>query len=202
MSARPLAAMLGLLHRLALSERGAAAVEFALILPVLLFIYVGTLEASALISMDRKVQSVSGAIGDLVARSEVSLTSSQMRDYFRAAGGIMTPYSSAPVEQVVTAISVSSDGETSVLWSRQYHGGEYEDGVFVEGTYEVGEEYSPGDSYPLPEEMIAIALDSTVIAAQASYSYTPLFGIVIDQAVNLHRSSYFMPRFGGSIALN
>ena len=53
--------------RLTLAEKGAAAVEFALILPVMLVVYLGTLEASTLITMDRKVQSVAGAVGDLVA---------------------------------------------------------------------------------------------------------------------------------------
>ena len=41
----------------------------------------------------------------------------------------------------------------------------------------------------------------TVIAAEASYSYTPLFGIMFDAAVPLYRSNFYLPRFGGTIAL-
>ena len=180
------------LARLWIGERGAAAVEFALILPVMLLVYVGTLEASTLITMDRKVQSVAGAVGDLVARVDETISSDQLQDYFRAASGIMTPYSSTDVLQVVTAVDVAADGTTSVVWTRQY----------LNGVFSGTTPHTVGDTYPLPAEMIAISLDRMVIAAEASYSYTPLLGIVINQPIDLYRSSYFMPRFGEDIALN
>jgi Flp pilus assembly protein TadG len=173
-------------------ERGVAAVEFALILPVMLLVYLGTLEASTLITMDRKVQSVAGAVGDLVARADETISASQLQDYFRAASGIMTPYSPTDVLQVVTAVDVAADGTTSVVWTRQY----------LNGVYSGTTPHTVGDTFPLPAEMIAISLGRMVIAAEASHSYTPLLGIVIDQPINLYRSSYFMPRFGEDIALN
>ncbi len=178
--------------RLLLADRGVAAVEFALILPVMLLVYLGTLEASTLITMDRKVQSVAGAVGDLVARADQTISSSQLQDYFRAASGIMTPYSPTNVLQVVTAVDVAADGTTRVAWTRQY----------LNGVYSGTTPHTVGDTYPLPAEMTAISLGRMVIAAEASYSYTPLLGIVINQPVNLYRSSFFMPRFGEDIALN
>jgi Flp pilus assembly protein TadG len=189
---RALQALLAAFARLPRADKGVAAVEFALILPVMLVVYVGTLEASTLITMDRKVQSVAGAVGDLVARADEQLTTSQLQDYFRAASGIMTPYSPTEVLQVVTAVAVAADGTTEVVWTRQY----------VNGTYSATTPHTVGDEYPLPTEMIAISLDSMVIAAEASYSYTPLLGIVINQPINLYRSSFFMPRFGEDITLN
>jgi Flp pilus assembly protein TadG len=189
---RALQSLLAAFARLPRADKGVAAVEFALILPVMLVVYVGTLEASTLITMDRKVQSVAGAVGDLVARADEQLTTSQLQDYFRAASGIMTPYSPTEVLQVVTAVAVAADGTTQVVWTRQY----------VNGTYSATTPHTVGDEYPLPTEMIAISLDSMVIAAEASYSYTPLLGIVINQPINLYRSSFFMPRFGEDITLN
>jgi Flp pilus assembly protein TadG len=189
---RALQSVLAAFARLPRADKGVAAVEFALILPVMLVVYVGTLEASTLITMDRKVQSVAGAVGDLVARADEQLTTSQLQDYFRAASGIMTPYSPTEVLQVVTAVAVAADGTTQVVWTRQY----------VNGTYSATTPHTVGDEYPLPTEMIAISLDSMVIAAEASYSYTPLLGIVINQPINLYRSSFFMPRFGEDITLN
>ena len=176
-----------------------AAVEFALIIPVLLLIYVGTIEASALITMDRKVQSVSGALGDLVARSEERLSSSELRDYFRAASGIMTPYTVSQVRQTVTVVSVSETGQTSVEWSQEFFGGTLEDGMLVGGTYRANAAYPKGSSYPVPQEMINISLKGTVIAAEATYSYLPLYGIVFNEPINLRRASYFAPRFPGTI---
>ncbi|SMQ58333.1 Flp pilus assembly protein TadG [Devosia lucknowensis] len=176
-------------RRLQHSERGAAAVEFALILPLMLLVYIGSLEASTLITMDRKVQSVAGAVGDLVARSEKTIRASDLQDYFRAAAGIMTPFSPTGVTQVITAVKVQG-GVPRVVWTRQY----------LNGTYSSTTPYTAGNPYPLPTEMRNIAGTKMVIAAEATYTYTPLLGIVLDTPVNLYRSSFFMTRFGDDIA--
>jgi len=175
------------------AQGGTAAVEFALILPVMLAVYIGTVEASALISTDRKVQSVAGAVGDLVARVEGEVTTAQLEDYFQAAAGIMTPMDTNRVRQVVTAIAVTEDGETRVVWSRQYDG----------HTMSTSTPYAVGDEYPLPDAMTNIARGQMVIAGEAIYpAYTPIFGIVFDEPVTLYRSSFFLPRFGGTIRVN
>lgn len=179
------------LRRLLRAERGVAAVEFALILPIMVMVYVGTLEGSMLITMDRKVQSVAGAVGDLVARADETLSMTQMQDYFRAASGIMTPYSTDDVHQVVTAVRVAADGTTSVAWTLQYEDGDYSSST----------PHTVGAPYPLPAEMIAVSRERMVIAAEASYTYTPLLGVIFNTPVDLYRSSFFMPRFGGEISL-
>ncbi len=184
--------MLRALKRFRHARSGVAVVEFALVVPIMLVVYVGAIEASTLISMDRKVQSVAGAVGDLVARADKSLTTSQMRDYFRAASGIMTPYSSEPVLQVVTAISVGEDEVARVVWSRQLQNGQYS----------ATTPHAQGSVFPLPKEMIDISKGQMVIAAEASYSYTPLFGLVFNQPISLYRSSFYLPRFGGTITIN
>lgn len=83
--------LLAHLRRLAVVEEATAAVEFALILPIMLLVYVGSVEASIAITTDRKVQSVAGALGDLVARSDTTIPMATLLDYFQAAEGIMTP---------------------------------------------------------------------------------------------------------------
>src|SRR5690606_32265462 len=97
--------------------------------------------------------------------------------------------------------SVSSTGATSVGWSREFFGGTYEHGMLVGGTYRVNAAYPKGSTYPVPAEMIAISRNSSVIAAEASYSYLPMFGFIFDR-INLNRSSVFAPRFPGSITLD
>ena len=180
------------------ADAGVAAVEFALILPIMLMVYIGMVEASALISMDRKIQSVSGAVGDLVARSPSAITSGELKDYLEVAGGIMTPYSDEKLEQIVTQIEVSDGGIATVVWSRRYANDA--DGLRVletEGAHEEGEEYDD-----LPDEIVAIALGQHVIMAESSYSYPPLYGIVFDQPINLYRQNFFLPRFGERIVLD
>lgn len=173
------------------AEAGVAAVEFALILPIMLMVYVGMVEASALISMDRKIQSVSGAVGDLVARSDGIITEATLNDYVRVAGGIMTPYPIEPLVQVVSMVYVAPNNDTSVIWSRRY-----ENQVLKPaGAHETG------SSYELPAAIIAIAKEQYVVVAESGYDYKPLYGIIIDQPIRLYRENFYLPRFGAMISL-
>lgn len=182
-----------LLARFAAERAGVAAVEFALVVPIMLVVYLGTTEASALITMDRKVQSVAGALGDLVARENATISGATLQDYFQASSGIMSPYMPTGLKQIVTSVQVMADGTTSVAWSRPYTTG---DADVVATGHEVGKPYA------LPADMTDIAKGSYVIVSEASYSYKPLFGLVFDQAIDLYRESFYMPRFGEPIALN
>ena len=185
-------ALLARLRRLALVEDGVAAVEFALILPIMLLVYIGSVEASLAITMDRKVQLVAGALGDLVARSDTTIPAGTLEDYFRAAGGIMTPYPADDLKQVVTQVLVSADGTSaSVVWSRQY----------VEGVMSVGTDHAAGASFTLPAAMRTVAQGGYVIVAESSYEHTPLSGFVFNQPINLYRENFLLPRFGGSITV-
>lgn len=174
-------------------ETGVAAVEFALVVPLMLSVYLGCTEAAALLTADRKVQSVAGAIGDLVARSSKTIAQDQLKDYFLAATSIMDPYDVSGLVQTITAVSVAADGHATVQWSARY-----KDGTF----FATVPEYPKDSAYDLPEEMKAIATGQTVIAAETEYSYRPLLGIVFKDALDLNRSALFMPRFGGTITLN
>lgn len=174
-------------------ETGVAAVEFALIVPIMLSVYLGCTEAAALLTADRKVQSVAGAIGDLVARANKTLPQSQLDDYFDAAASIMAPYDASKLVQTVTAVSVSDQGKATVTWSVRF-----ENGVLSN----VVPEYPKDAPYSLPQEMIDIATGQTVIAAETRYSYRPLLGVVFKNELDLRRSALFMPRFGGTITLN
>lgn len=181
--------LVGWAARLRGADSGVAAVEFALILPIMLLVYIGMVEASALISMDRKIQSVSGAVGDLVARSQDEITAAELADYVKVAGGIMTPYPAAPLEQIITQVEVLADGTTNVIWSKP----------FANQAAQSTGGHTPGSSYPLPDAIVDIALGQFVIVAESSYSYRPLYGIVFDQAIDLYRENFYLPRFGAKI---
>lgn len=173
-------------------ETGVAAVEFALIVPLMLSVYLGCSEAAALLTADRKVQSVAGAIGDLVSRSNKTIEQANLRDYFLASTSIMSPYDTVGLVQTVTAVSVSAKGAATVLWSARYEKGALSTTVAA---------HPKGSPYDLPTEVKAIATGQTVIAAEVEYDYRPLLGVVFKEALELNRSALFMPRFGGTITI-
>lgn len=167
------------------AQRAVAAVEFALILPVMLTLYLGSIEGSSLYTVDRRVTTISSTIGDLVARADAVISQDEIDDYFDAAEGILTPYSRDTLAQVVSLIRVQNNGATQVVWSR------------TSG----GTARSTGASYPLPatSQMNQIARGGYLVASETSYAYTPVFGIVIEGPINLYRESFYLPRFGECI---
>jgi len=173
-------------------EDGIAAVEFALVLPIMLLLYIGSVETSALISMDRKLQTASGALGDLVARSNTTIPADTLKDYFEAAAGIMTPNPTTGLRQVVTQVSVAADGTATVMWSRQYQN----------GVMSVGTKHVANTGFTLPVAMRDIARSNYVIVSESSYDYPPLYGFAFDQTINLYRENFFVPRFGGTVTVN
>lgn len=178
---------ISLLRKFGVTECGAAAVEFALILPVMLLAYVGTMEASALISMDRRIQTVSSVVGDLVARKE-ALVEGDLRNFFGASTSIMTPYTTATLTQTITQIEVMEDRTIKVIDSF----------VFTNGHLTKRTREETDDAYELPEPMLDISLPAYIIASEASYSYTPFYGIVFDEPVNLYRQTFYLPRHGST----
>jgi Flp pilus assembly protein TadG len=190
---RAFSKLVGRIRNFRHAEAGVAAVEFAMILPIMLFLYIGMVEGSTLISMDRKIQTVSGAVGDLVARSDGKISKSTLNDYVKVASGIMTPYPDDELVQIVSQIAVSSDGSMATVdWSQRYVG------QVAQGSGA----HSKGSNFTLPAEVVAIAKGQYVIVTEASQSYSPLYGIVFDQAVDLYRENFYMPRFRERIELN
>lgn len=172
-------------RRFGADRKGVAAVEFALVVPVLLVLYMGTIEVSDLIAVDRRVNVIAGTMGDLVARSEACISNTEISDYFKASEGIIVPYSKTGLMQAVHFLSVSSGGVATVSWSQAYNGGT---------TKTVGSTYSE-----FPQAMKDIASGQWVVMSETSYAYKPMLGWVVASAINLHRVSYYMPRSGAAI---
>ena len=70
---------------------GVAALEFALIAPIMIMLFVGTLEVSAAVSVNRKVSRISSVVGDLVTQSD-KLTADEVDKIMAVSSDIMRPY--------------------------------------------------------------------------------------------------------------
>lgn len=187
----------GKLRQFRLRESGAAAVEFALILPVMLALYVGANEASALITVDRRVQMVTGTVGDLVARSDKTITADQMKEYLTAASGVMAPFPTTGLKQYVTQVYVDpTTSVAKVVWAKQYVNGVYSTNT----SRPVNSVYSLKAASSEKSAMAAIAKGNYVIVSEATMSYLPFYGIVINRPITLYRENYFMPRYGDAIS--
>jgi Flp pilus assembly protein TadG len=182
-----LTALMRLIAQFRRDNEAVAAVEFALVLPFLLLLYLGSIEASSLYTVDRRVAVISGTVADLVARRNPAavpaFAKSDLKDYFKASLVIMTPYATTGLKQVVSVIKVTSAGVATVEWSCAWNG----------GTARI-----VNASYPLPadKQMNVIARGGYLVAAEVDYSYTPMMGLVFTNALDLRSENLFLPRFG------
>ena len=82
-------------------ERGVSAVEFALVLPVLLLLSLGSVEVARFTLLGLKLQHAATTLADLASRDEV-LTAATLDDLFNAAERIAAPFDLA-TDGVLTA---------------------------------------------------------------------------------------------------
>lgn len=120
--AAPLAPPPGLLLRARLRLRdasGVAAVEFALVLPLMMTLFFGLSEVTLAVNMDRKLSLLSRSLADLSSRV-AQLPTTEMSNVFAAASAVMRPYSSTTTQMVVSSVLVTKSGSTytgKIDWS-------------------------------------------------------------------------------------
>jgi Flp pilus assembly protein TadG len=169
------------------AQSGAAAVEFALVLPLMLLLYIGSTELSQVITVDRRVTTIAGTVGDLVSRSNTTVTATELTDYFTAASSIITPFTTTGLQQVVSELAVDTQGKATVVWSRATNGG-------------VAHAATSAFSLTDVPEMANLAKGKFLIVAETSYSYTPMLDFFFKKSFSLYHRNYYLPRFGGSIS--
>lgn len=172
-------------------ERGVAAVEFALVLPLMLALYLGSVEVSRLYTADQKVAILASSMADLVARERGTIKLSTLDDYFAAATTVMQPLNTTGLGQVISLLAIDEDGQATVVWSEP-------DGAGVAREVD-----SP---FPLDPEtsinQLARDADGFLIAAEVDYPYRPIVNYIIPDTINLRHVEFFLPRFQDEIVLD
>ncbi|MBA4782010.1 MAG: pilus assembly protein [Rhizobiales bacterium] len=102
---------------IARSKRGVAAVEFALVAPIIVTLLLGSVDAVYALTAKRKVSVASSTMADLVAR-EVRITNDDIRGISDLGKLVMTPFDVNTARIVVTGFQVDASGRNAqVRWS-------------------------------------------------------------------------------------
>ena len=158
-----MARLIGLAHRWRHDKRGVAAVEFAMIVPIMVVMFIGAVELSQAITVDRRVTQVASSTADLVARSEKKISESEIGDIMRVGGYLLDPYDQNPLTIVLRNVTSSSTNATVAKqsWTCTYKG------LGAAQTCACANQ-----SYTLPPNLVSTT--DSVVVADVSYSYTPL----------------------------
>jgi len=165
--------ILGWLSRLARDKRGVSAVEFALLAPVMIGLYLGTVEISDGVSADRKVSLIAAALANLSAQV-TSISSTDMTNILDASSAIITPYKASLLKMTVSCIAIDANKVATVKWSAT------RGGTANSGTITIPPALAVAKSY--------------LILAEASYDYTPTVGYTITGTLTLKDKMYMSPR--------
>ena len=154
---------------------GIAATEFAVIVPIMLLMFFGTVEFASGVAVDRKASLVARTLSDLTSQS-TAVGDADMTNFFAASNAIMSPYSTAPVRATISELYVDpTTHQARVQWSK--------------GS-------SPRAVSSTVTVPPALAVDGTyLIFSEVSYLYVPTIGYVMAKSgVNLSDVAYTRPR--------
>ena len=164
-------------------KRGVSAVEFAMLLPLMITLYIGGVEVSSAIAVDRKVTLVARTLGDLVAQS-TAVNATDMTNILNAATTVVQPYSDTLIKVVVSRVDVDANSAAKVIWSKTKN----------------GTARAVNSTVTLPTALTVA--NTSLIWAETSYSYKPTIGYVITGTMNLHDQIYMRPRLSDTVACN
>ena len=105
------------------NEQGVAAIEFAMLLPVIILIFVGTVEVSRYVLMNQKVENAAHSVVDIINR-HFQITGDDIERIVNTVPLMVEPFDSAGVEVVITSIHVP-EGETepTTKWQCDFSSG-------------------------------------------------------------------------------
>lgn len=173
--------MIALLHRFLADHRGVSAVEFALIAPVLILFYFGTVELNSALSANRKVTLAASTVADLVAQDDI-IDAAEIDAVFTAAQAIMAPFDSEDAIQVrISSVRLNGQNEPAVVWSAGHN-------VAPRQT---------GSSVTMPAGLLFTGV--AIVVAEVTFPYRSPVGRTLIGTINMDETFYLRPRRGNAV---
>jgi Flp pilus assembly protein TadG len=98
--------------------RGVAAVEFALVAPVLIGAYLGMAELTLGLMASLQTSHLAATVGDLAAQSD-NLTSANLTDLWAIGASMLQPFSTGPNLKIrLSEVTMNSYNKAVVVWSQ------------------------------------------------------------------------------------
>jgi Flp pilus assembly protein TadG len=176
-------------------RRGVAAIEFAMIVPIMLMLFFGTVEFSSAVAVDRKVTLIARTLSDVTSQS-ISVATNDLSNFFTAGCAIMYPYAGPPpctstnnpMTAVITELYVDPTTlKARVEWST----------VFQQGAATCPQSVVLTAGTVVPSVPPALLVSGTyLIYSQVCYLYKPAvaYGVMTNLGITLTDVAYTRPR--------
>jgi len=196
-----LRSMATLSKRFTSDRRGAAAIEFAFIAPILFVLYFMTMEVSQAIETNKKVGRIASMVGDLVAQQR-EVPRADVDRILDIGAAIIQPYERSSPTIVVEHIeieNVPTNPTAFVRWSRKLQGTEKSQAVPKNTETDVPEQLRVPGTF--------------LVRVRTDLDYTPVIAWTADQkasvglasafsSLNMSEQYYLRPRMSADVRCN
>jgi len=178
------------------NRSGVAAIEFALIAPLLLTLYFVTIELAQGMETGKKVSRIGSMVADLVAQQGRQVNTGELDPIMEIGEAILQPYNRSRADIVITGIEIDKNSNVKVKWSRAMRGG-----VF-------GRDANAGDTTTVPAELKIP--ETFLLRVTAELEYLPILAWTAQQKTSvgllgmfdhiaMQESYYLRPRMSAEI---
>ena len=171
------------LRRLAADNCGIAAVEFSMIMPLMILMFFGMIDVSMGVGADRKVTIIAQSMADLASRY-TKVTDTDFTNFFTIGDAVLTPYTASALTVTISQVYIDpTTGTGKIYWSKGDAARTVNSAITVP-TGLVGKDSSNN-----------VLANQYLILAEVRYVYKPIIGYVVPKAgITLSESTYTRPR--------
>ncbi|WEX88625.1 pilus assembly protein [Sinorhizobium garamanticum] len=167
-------------------RRGVGGVEFAIIAPLLIMLYIGSFEISLGFTVARKVARASSAVADIVSQ-QTDVNKALLDNMKHVALSIMAPYDGSGYTLKITGIQVTGTTSGKVVWSRDQNG---------------ATPYAVDSTATVPAELDAVnafVIRTELVVPHDLLFFAPGLESSTLKTIDLSKTSYYRQRFGDTI---
>lgn len=181
----------GVLRRLAAfvrDRRGVGAVEFALLAPLLLMLYIGAFEITIGLAVSKRATRAAGAIADLVTQQDKTVNKTFLATMSDVADAIFVPYSTSGLTLKITGVTLDASASAKVKWSWQKGGTapyQVDAPVLVPADLQQANTFLIRTELKVPHNLMLfmadnLSMDATTITIKREYFFRPRTSDAID----------------------
>jgi Flp pilus assembly protein TadG len=166
------------LNRILRDRRGSAAVEFALIVPVIMLLYYGMAEATQVLLANRRASFIATGVGDLTAQRP-QWSKAQIDDVFNISAAALKPFPVTGLGIRLVSIQTDANAVPKVIWTEQR------------------------GSFPAPTDLSTVekTANQAIIRAETIYRFESPIGRIFPDAFTFKHKKDFRPRSEVAVVL-
>jgi Flp pilus assembly protein TadG len=183
-------------RRFGSDRSGVAAVEFVFIAPLLITLWLGTMEISQGIEINKKVGRSASMVGDILTQTD-NINVAEVDDILKIGVAVLQPYQRDKPTLTVSAIHVDAALNAKIVWSRKN----------TKGVAGAGPAANSAVTN-LPVNLLIA--DTYLIKAETQLEYLPVTSWSIQKnktgangnyaSVNMHETYYLRPRKSNDVS--